>query len=370
MSNPSVQAPHTDALTPIAADLTALNTFGLVSTAQAYVRIVSPAQLPALSALARRHGRVFVLGGGSNVVLPSSIEGLVAHMAIPGIRLVEARDDAWIVEAGGGENWHGFVESCLRKGWDGLENLALIPGTVGASPVQNIGAYGVELDQRFLSLTAWDITRGEMVEMSARDCRFAYRDSRFKHDEPGRWAIVSVRFALPRPWRPVLDYPDLRRHPALAGGLPAGASSDSAAATATPSGRDSAPVAARAIFDAVCGIRRQKLPDPAVVGNAGSFFKNPIVTAGQHAALRDRFPDLVSYPQADGRYKLAAGWLIDQCGWKGRSLGPVGVHDRQALVLINRGGARAADITALADAIRADVRARYGVDLEPEPVRL
>ncbi|WP_157792904.1 UDP-N-acetylmuramate dehydrogenase [Bordetella genomosp. 8] len=330
----------------MAAGLTPLNTFGLVSQAEAYVRIVSPEQLPALSELARRYGRAFVLGGGSNVVLPSTMEGLVAHMAIPGIRLLEARDDAWIVEASGGESWHGFVDACLRNGWDGLENLALIPGTVGASPVQNIGAYGVELDQRFLGLTAWDIARGERVEMSAGDCRFAYRDSRFKHDAPGRWAIVSVRFALPRPWRPVLDYPDLRKHLALADA-----------------------VSAQAIFDAVCAIRRQKLPDPAVIGNAGSFFKNPIVTAGQHAVLRERFPGLVSYPQPDGRYKLAAGWLIDQCGWKGRSLGPVGVHDRQALVLINRGGARAADIMALADAIREDVQARYGVDLEPEPVR-
>lgn len=347
MSNPSAASPDTCTLTPIAADLTASNTFGLASAADAYVRIVSTTQLPALSALARRHGRVFVLGGGSNVVLPSSMEGLVAQVAIPGIRLLEARADAWVVEAGGGENWHGLVDRCVRNGWDGLENLALIPGTVGAAPVQNIGAYGVELDQRFLGLSAWDIARGEMVEMSARDCRFAYRDSRFKHDEPGRWLIVAVRFALPRPWRPVLDYPDLRRYPGLA-------------AEAVP---------ARAIFDAVCAIRREKLPDPAVIGNAGSFFKNPIVTADQYAALIPRFPGLVAYPQSDGRYKLAAGWLIDQCGWKGRSMGAAGVHDRQALVLVNRGGASAADIMALADAIGADVKARYGVELEPEPVR-
>jgi UDP-N-acetylmuramate dehydrogenase len=330
------------------ADLTALNTFGLAATARAYVRVTSLAQLGSLSALAQRYSRVFVLGGGSNVVLPSTVDGLVVHMGIPGIRLLEARPDAWIVEAGGGEGWHGFVETCLRQGWDGLENLALIPGTVGAAPVQNIGAYGVELDQRFLGLTAWDIARGASVDMSAADCRFAYRDSRFKHDEPDRWLIVAVRFALPRPWRPVLEYPDLQRHAALAGGAEG--------------------VSARAIFDAVCAIRRQKLPDPARVGNAGSFFKNPIVDTGRHAALKQRYPDLVSYPQADGRYKLAAGWLIDQCGWKGRTLGAAGVHDRQALVLVNRGGARAADILALADAIGADVRARFGVDLEREPV--
>jgi UDP-N-acetylmuramate dehydrogenase len=363
MSNPSASRIDTDALTPMAADLTSLNTFGLASMAQAYVRVTSLSQLPALSALAKRHGRAFVLGGGSNVVLPSRVDGLVAHMCIPGIRLLERRADAWIVEAGGGENWHGFVETCLRNGWDGMENLALIPGTVGAAPVQNIGAYGVELDQRFLGLSAWDILRGEMVDMSAGDCRFAYRDSRFKHDEPGRWMIVSVRFALPRPWRPVLEYPDLQRYPGLAGdGQPSGSS-----AVARPSG-DAPPVPARAIFDAVCAIRRQKLPDPAVIGNAGSFFKNPIVAPDLHAALRQRHPDLVSYPQADGRYKLAAGWLIDRCGWKGRTLGAAGVHDRQALVLVNRGGAQAADILALADAIRMDVKTRFGVDLEREPV--
>jgi UDP-N-acetylmuramate dehydrogenase len=343
MSNPSAPQTDTDTLTPMTADLTSLNTLGLPSMARAYVRIASPAQLPALSALARRHRRVFILGGGSNVVLPARMDGLVAHMAIPGIRLVQAQADAWVVEAGGGENWHGFVDTCLREGWEGLENLALIPGTVGAAPVQNIGAYGVELDQRFLGLSAWDIVRGELVEMSADDCRFAYRDSRFKHDEPGRWMIVSVRFALPRPWRPVLEYPDLR-------------------------GNVAAPVSARAIFDAVCAIRRRKLPDPAVIGNAGSFFKNPMVSADQHSALRQRYPDLVSYPQADGRYKLAAGWLIDRCGWKGRTLGTAGVHDRQALVLVNRGGARAADILALADAIHADIHARFGVELEQEPV--
>ena len=190
--------------------------------------------------------------------------------------------------------------------------------------MQNIGAYGVELDQRFHSLTAWDVQQARMVDMSAADCCFSYRDSRFKHDAPGSWVIVSVRFVLPRPWRPVLAYPDLQRHERLS-------------RTASPTARD--------IFDAVCEIRRAKLPDPAVTGNAGSFFKNPIVARGA-ARTAARFPGLVSYAQPDGGYKLAAGWLIDQCGWKGRSLGAAGVHDRQ--VLVNRGGATAADIMALA----------------------
>ncbi|WP_312993796.1 UDP-N-acetylmuramate dehydrogenase [Achromobacter animicus] len=344
MSN-SFAGPASDSLSPAVQDLTRLNTLGLASRADAFVALRDPAQLPALSALAQAAPSLLVLGGGSNVVLPERVRGLVARVAFEGVRLVEARPDAWIVEAAGGESWHGFVAACVAQGWDGLENLALIPGTVGASPVQNIGAYGVELQERFHSLTAWDVREARFVEMRAADCRFSYRDSTFKHDEPGRWIIVSVRFALPRPWRPVLEYPDLQRHARLA---------------EAPSARD--------VFEAVCEIRRAKLPDSAVTGNAGSFFKNPIVPAAQRDALAARFPGLVSYAQPDGRYKLAAGWLIDQCGWKGKALGAAGVHDRQALVLINRGGATAADIMGLARAVQDAVADRYGVRLEPEPV--
>ncbi|MDF2862999.1 MAG: UDP-N-acetylenolpyruvoylglucosamine reductase [Achromobacter mucicolens] len=335
-----------DSLSPSVQDLTGLNTLGLASRADAFVALREPAQLPALSALAQTAPSLLVLGGGSNVVLPERVPGLVARVAFQGVRLLESRPDAWIVEAAGGESWHGFVSACVAQGWDGLENLALIPGTVGAAPVQNIGAYGVELQERLHSLTAWDVREARFVEMQAADCQFSYRDSVFKHDAPGRWIIVSVRFALPRPWRPVLAYPDLQRHPRLSG--------------ASPSARD--------VFDAVCEIRRAKLPDPAVTGNAGSFFKNPIVPAAQRDALAQRFPGLVSYAQADGRFKLAAGWLIDQCGWKGRALGAAGVHDRQALVLVNRGGATAADIMGLARAVQDAVADRYGVHLEPEPV--
>jgi len=335
-----------ESLSPAVQDLTGLNTLGLASRADAFVTLRDPAQLPALSALASQARSLLVLGGGSNLVLPERVPGLVARVAFQGVRLLEAGPQAWLVEAAGGESWHGFVSACVAQGWDGLENLALIPGTVGAAPVQNIGAYGVELQERFHSLTAWDVREGRYVDMQADDCRFAYRDSAFKHDEPGRWIIVRVRFSLPRPWRPVLAYPDLQRHARLSG--------------ASPSARD--------VFEAVCDIRRTKLPDPAVTGNAGSFFKNPIVPAAQRDALAGRFPGLVSYAQPDGRYKLAAGWLIDQCGWKGRALGAAGVHDRQALVLVNRGGATAVDIMGLARAVQDAVAERYGVKLEPEPV--
>lgn len=344
MSTYSANEGH--ALSSAHCDLTRFNTFGLASQAPDCVVLEQGEQLDAVSELARRHDSLLVLGGGSNMVLPALVPGLVVRVALRGLQLIEERGDAWIVEAAAGETWHEVVSACIERGWDGLENLALIPGTVGAAPVQNIGAYGVELADRFDSLQAWHIPTSRLVHMTAGDCRFAYRDSLFKHAQPGEWLIVSVRLRLPRPWRPVLDYPDLQRDAGLAAGEPA----------------------ARAIFEAVCRIRRAKLPDPAVIGNAGSFFKNPLVDAAVRNDLQARFPSLVSYAQADGRYKLAAGWLIDQCGWKGRSLGPAGVHDRQALVLVNRGGATARDIMALAEAIQHDVKVRYGVALEPEPV--
>jgi UDP-N-acetylmuramate dehydrogenase len=345
MSTPLSQ--NGNSLLPARCDLTRFNTFGLESQAPACVLLEQAEQLDVVSELARQHDSLLVLGGGSNMVLPAQVPGLVVRVALRGLQLIEARADAWLVEAAAGETWHEVVSACIAQGWDGLENLALIPGSVGAAPVQNIGAYGVELADRFDSLQAWHVPTSRLVHMTASDCRFAYRDSLFKHAQPGEWLIVSVRLRLPRPWRPVLDYPDLQRDTELvAAGEPT----------------------ARAIFDAVCRIRRAKLPDPAVIGNAGSFFKNPLVDAAVRDDLLARFPGLVSYAQADGRYKLAAGWLIDQCGWKGKSLGPAGVHDRQALVLVNRGGAKAQDIMNLAEAIQHDVKARYGVMLEPEPV--
>jgi UDP-N-acetylmuramate dehydrogenase len=332
-------------------DLTSLNTLGLRSQARALVRYSTDEQLPQLTELAARHDKVMVLGGGSNVVLAPQLDCLVIKVESNGIRLADESDDEWVVEAQAGVVWHDFVAHCTDRGWNGLENLALIPGTVGAAPVQNIGAYGVELDQRFHSLTAWDLRNGRAREMGPQDCRFSYRTSFFKQSEPGRWLITSLRLRLPKAWRPVLDYPDLRQHPALQAGA--------------------ASVTARQIFDAVCDVRRRKLPDPAVLGNAGSFFKNPVVDAAAFDAIKKAHPGVVAYAQGGGlEYKLAAGWLIDQAGWKGRRLGRVGVHDRQALVLVNYGGADAGDIMQLAGAIKTDIRARFGVTLEQEPVQV
>ena len=212
-----------------------------MSRADAFVTLTDAAQLPALSRLASEASSLLVLGGGGDLVLLQQGAGAGGAGGVQGVRLLEARPDAWVVEAAGGETWHGFVETCVGQGWDGLENLALIPGTAGAAPIQNIGAYGVELQERFLGLTAWDVRAGRLVDMNAADCRYSYRDSVFKHDEPGRWVIVARALSrLPRPWRPVLGYPDLQRHARLAEGAPT----------------------ARDVFDAVCEIRRAKLPDP------------------------------------------------------------------------------------------------------------
>ncbi|WP_038752111.1 UDP-N-acetylmuramate dehydrogenase [Burkholderia sp. ABCPW 111] len=332
--------------------LRAHNTFGFDVRARLAARIGSPAQFASLARDPRVAGLdLFVLGGGSNVVFTGDFDGLVLLDEIRGRALVREDEGAWFVEAGGGENWHAFVEWTLAEGMPGLENLALIPGTVGAAPIQNIGAYGIEMKEHFASLRAVELATGEIVEFDAQRCAFGYRDSFFKREGRGRFAIVSVTFRLPKAWTPRLGYADVARELAARG-------------------IDASRASARDVFDAVVAIRRAKLPDPLELGNAGSFFKNPVIDAQAFAALRASEPGVVSYPQPDGRVKLAAGWLIDRCGWKGRSLGAAAVHERQALVLVNRGGASGADVLALAHAIRRDVLERFGVELEAEPVCL
>jgi UDP-N-acetylmuramate dehydrogenase len=260
---------------------------------------------------------------------------------------VAQTDTAWIVEAGAGENWHALVAWTLEQGWPGLENLALIPGTVGAAPVQNIGAYGLELSDRFESLDTVDLVTGRTVTLNGLQCKFAYRHSLFKGALAGKSVITRVRFRLPRPWQPVLGYLDLERRIAETG-------------IHHPD--------AATIFGWVCAIRRAKLPDPAQIGNVGSFFKNPLVTAEQCRDIITRDPHIVHYPMPDGSFKLAAGWMIDACGWKGKAIGQAGVYDRQALVLVNRGGAMGSEVVTLARAIQESVYGRFGIRLEPEPV--
>jgi UDP-N-acetylmuramate dehydrogenase len=268
-----------------------------------------------------------------------------------GRRLTHEDTESVIVEAGAGETWHDVVEWTLQQGWPGLENLALIPGTVGAAPVQNIGAYGVELKERFHSLDAVDLVTGRSVTLDAAACRFSYRDSVFKHRGfaglAGKSVITRLRMRLPKRWAPVLGYLDLERK-------------------VHDTGID-AP-SAQQVFEWVCAIRRGKLPDPREIGNVGSFFKNPVVSAEQCRDIIARDPHIVHYPLSDGSFKLAAGWLIDACGWKGKSIGRAAVYDKQALVLVNRGGASGAEVLMLARAIQESVYGRFGIRLEPEPV--
>jgi UDP-N-acetylmuramate dehydrogenase len=324
------------------------NTFGLPAVAQTLLRVHSDADVRRVVD-DRQFGRAakFILGGGSNIILTRDMPQLVLKVEVPGMRLVEQRRDAWIVEAGAGESWHDFVAFTLANGWPGLENLALIPGTVGAAPVQNIGAYGIELKDRFESLDAVDLVTGRSVTLSPGVCRFGYRDSVFKHMLAGRSLITRVRFRLPRPWRPVLGYLEIERRM-------------QETATANPSPQQ--------VFDWICAIRRAKLPDPTLIGNAGSFFKNPIVTPEQCRDIIGRDPEIVHYPLPDGSVKLAAGWMIDACGWKGKTVGQAGVYERQALVLVNRGAAIGSEVMTLARAIQESVYGRFGIRLEPEPV--
>jgi len=336
------------------------NSFGIVARAQQMVRIEREEDVHAVLADPQwREMPTFVLGGGSNIVLTGDVKALVLKVEIRGRRLVEETPRAWIVEVGAGEVWHDTVHWLLEQGWPGLENMALIPGTVGGAPVQNIGAYGVELQDRFESLDGIDLQTGQPFTLDAAQCAFGYRDSVFKHAAAGpngfglagRALITRVRLRLPRPWKPELGYLDLARKAAEAG-----------APEPTP----------MQIFDWVCAIRRAKLPDWRVLGNAGSFFKNPTVTPEQCADIIARDPKIVHYPMPDGSIKLAAGWLIDACGWKGKSVGHAGVYEKQALVLVNRGGsehpATGGEVMTLAKAIQTSVYERFGIRLEPEPV--
>ena len=334
--------------------LQSYNTFHIVAKAISLVRVTQVTDLLEVLADARWRGEPkFVLGGGSNIVLTGDLRALVLKVEIMGRRVVQETARGVIIEAGAGENWHDFVAWTIAQGYGGLENLAMIPGTVGATPVQNIGAYGLELQDRFDSLDAIDLETGQALTLDAARCGFGYRDSVFKHASAGgfglkdRVMITRVRFFLPRPWKPVLGYADLDRKMAEH-------------AVSTPD--------ATQIFEWVCAIRRAKLPDPAVLGNAGSFFKNPTVSPEQCADIIQREPRIVHYHLDDGSVKLAAGWLIEACGWKGKAVGQAAVYERQALVLVNRGQATGGEVMTLARAIQTSVYERFGIMLEPEPV--
>jgi UDP-N-acetylmuramate dehydrogenase len=332
--------------------LKTLNTFGMDVYAAHYTELEQLEDLPALLANpAYRQGPVLWLGGGSNLLLTRDYPGLVVAVRLKGYQLLEQDEQAVIVEAAAGENWHQWVTTTLENGWFGLENLSLIPGTVGACPVQNIGAYGVEAKDCIHEVVCADLLHnGEQLVLSRTECAFAYRDSLFKQQGAGRYLVTAVRFRLSLTPSLKTGYGDIQRELESMGCWP------------TPSAMD--------VSHAVARIRTAKLPDPRKLGNAGSFFKNPLVSDAEADALQARYPTLPRYPSVPGYSKLAAGWLIDQCGFKGHRHNDAGVHTQQALVLVNHGHATGCEIQALAQTIQATVKARFGVQLEAEPIIL
>ena len=341
-------------------DLTAFNTLGFSVSAERYIAVRdTPSFIQWLCAPEQaglREQPRFILGGGSNLVLTQDIQALVLHLQTVGMQEVK-RDDTHVwMEVQAGEVWHDWVMHTVAQGWAGVENLALIPGTVGASPVQNIGAYGMEAGQAIEYVTAFDFATLKMVQIAAQECAFAYRDSLFKHalhNGQARYLITAVCFKMRhdlRDWQATLGYGDVASRVAE-----------------MTQGRAIRP---SDVAQAIIGIRSSKLPDPKILGNAGSFFKNPVVNKAQADALKAQYEKLPCYPMADGRVKLAAGWLIEQAGWKGaRSAdGHVGVYEKQALVLVNHGGGTGTQLMALARAIAEDVQRKFGVTIESEPI--
>lgn len=327
-------------------DLSARNTLALRASSRLGALITDPAMVPEVIAMAAAQGLPLrILGGGSNVVLAPSFDGITAIMAITGRRIVENTGQGVLVEVAAGEDWHQMVTWTVEQGLGGVENLAGIPGTVGAAPVQNIGAYGVEVADVLDTLVAHDRQTGSERMFAKAECAFAYRDSLFKR-EAGRFVVLSLRLRLPKPWTPNLGFAGL---------------SD------LGDGREVTP---RTVMDRVLALRGSKLPDWRITPNAGSFFQNPILPTSEAQQVLKEFPTAPAFPQPDGRLKLSAGWLIEKSGLKGFKLGPAGISDRHALVVINNGGATADDIAALAAHVKQTVRQRFGVQLHEEPVFL
>ena len=322
------------------------NAFGLESCAELAYEITAADQLPALFKTIKEQKITWqVLGGGSNVILPERLLGMTLLMNIQGQELLGSDDQAVFISVGAGVNWHEFVSWTLEQNLPGLENLALIPGTVGAAPIQNIGAYGVEIGEYIDGIEVFDSFDHSFVTLSKESCQFAYRDSYFKKN-PNQFIVTRVVFKIPKSWTPRLQYSDLaKQFENIDGDSPS----------------------AEEIYVAVCKIRTSKLPDPKVIGNAGSFFQNPIIPYEQYKILIRQFPQLVSYPDKPEKRKLAAGWLIDQCGFKGLNMGSVGVYKNQALVLVNHGDGTAKDILDLAQLIQDKVHQTFGVRLLIEP---
>ena len=322
------------------------NSFGIDVKASHFASFQSMEELEELLTIGHHENKPpFILGGGSNILLKGDLDQWVLKNEMKGIEKLKEDDDFVYLKAGAGENWHGFVMECVKNNWGGVENLSLIPGNVGASPMQNIGAYGVEIKDVFVELQAFHRTDRELVRFNLEDCDFGYRESVFKQRYKDQFVLLNVTYRLRK--QPIFNTSygaieeELRRM-----------------------GVESLSIAA--ISQAVINIRTSKLPDPTIIGNAGSFFKNPEVDQGKFLSLKKDFPTVVGYPMADGKVKLAAGWMIEQCGWKGFRRGDAGCHERQALVLVNYGRATGEEIFALSEEILQSVSKKFDVTLQRE----
>ena len=322
------------------------NTFGITAHCHRFVEFDSVEELRELChSLTSADQPLMTLGGGSNLLLTRDFDGTVLHSAIKGIEKTQETADEVLVRVGSGEVWDHFVAHCVAQGWHGTENLSLIPGEVGASAVQNIGAYGAEAQDIIYKVEAMEIASGNMVELTNADCHYGYRQSLFKTQWKGRFVITHVTYRLSKTFNPRLDYGNI-----LAELHQEGISSP------TP----------QQLRDVIIKIRREKLPDPEVEGNAGSFFMNPIVSRGKYDELAALYPNMPHYDIDADHVKIPAGWMIDQCGWKGRTLGRAGVHSKQALVLVNRGGATGNEVVTLCTTICNDVKQKFGIEINPE----
>lgn len=328
-------------------DLTAMTTFGVKVKCKRLVEATTTEELQeAIDMIATDDDPLLVIGGGSNLLFSRNFPGSVIHPRITGVRQVDADTSGNLhVEVGSGEQWDNFVSLCVEKGWHGAENLSLIPGEVGASAVQNIGAYGVEVSDIIEKVRALDTCNGLIADIPMSQCGYSYRHSKFKDEWKGRFIVTHVTFKLSNIFSPKLDYGNIRAELAKKG-----------ITRPTP----------LQLRETIIDIRRHKLPDPKVEGNAGSFFINPVVSRAKYESLAEHYPDMPHYKIDYLNEKIPAGWLIERCGWKGKKVGHAGVHNRQALVLVNYGGASGAEILHLSDLIRKDVNEKFGIELTPE----
>lgn len=323
-----------------------LNTFGIDAKAKYFISIENEDQLKAIFSDSKYTGlSKLVLGGGSNILLTGDYPGLVIKISIPGIEIIKENENFVFIEAGAGVVWHDIVQFAVDRNLGGIENLSLIPGTVGAAPIQNIGAYGQELKDSFYTLSAFNTENNSIIEMDSAECKFGYRDSIFKNELREKFIITKVTLKLQK--NPVLN-------------IEYGTVKEELQKTGIQN------FTVKEVSDAICKIRQSKLPDPNLIGNSGSFFKNPEIPADEFKTLKEKFPGIVGYETPANKTKIAAGWLIEQCGWKGKRFGDAGVHEKQALVLVNYGNATGKEVLTLAENIKLAVQNSFGIVLEEE----